>query len=81
MSEVEQAHVGTVVAIEGDTAVVRFQRGSICQKWQAGLAVHSFRSLLQWKNHRFSDAYFQIKNNDRYEADLIRKSRRKSENL
>ena len=39
MSEVEQAHVGTVVAIEGDTAVVRFQRGSMCAHCGACLAI------------------------------------------
>jgi len=39
MSEVEQAHVGTVVAIHGDTAVVRFQRGSMCAHCGACLAI------------------------------------------
>lgn len=39
MSELEQAHVGTVVAIDGDTTVVRFQRGSMCAHCGACLAI------------------------------------------
>lgn len=39
MNELEQAHVGTVVAVEGDTAVVRFQRGSMCTHCGACLAI------------------------------------------
>lgn len=42
MNEHEQAydaHIGTVIAIEGDTAVVRFQRGSMCAHCGACLAI------------------------------------------
>lgn len=39
MLENDQAHVGTVVAIEGDRAVVRFQRGSMCAHCGACLAI------------------------------------------
>ena len=68
MSELDQAHVGTVVAIQGDTAVVRFQRGSMCAHCGACLAIGEKEMETRVGNAR------GVKVGDRVAVTLSRKS-------